>query len=88
MYRDIGYRKENHRGSILTQYSKRWLSTANTYSRTKEIQRKDQILLKQTPLSVSATSWIVITPNAFNSPQQSTKVQVKIENQIDLKNRL
>lgn len=62
----------NHRNRSTSYFAKRYKSNTRTYSRIKATQEK--IKLKTIPLSISATSWIVVTPNAFKSVENSIQV--------------
>ena len=88
MYRDIQYKSSNQRSSLASQYGKRWSSTARAFTRIKKIQENEKLVLKQNPLWISATSWIIVTPNAFNSSAHNFNVNMKREKPIEYKNSI
>lgn len=72
-----GYRKTTNRNRSTSYFNKRDSSNSRTFSRIKAAQEKNRMQLKISPLYVSATSWIVVTPNAFSSTCSNIKVNLK-----------
>lgn len=59
-------RKAGYRNRSTSFIQKKETNNTRTFSRIHAAQEKLKLQQKSTPLFISASSWIVITPNAFN----------------------
>lgn len=84
MYSGIRNPKGNQRNRSTAYFTKRTANNSKTYSRIKAVQEKCKLQLKTTPLFISASSWIVATPNAFKSPS-SIRITTKDDRKLEFK---
>ena len=85
MYTGIRNPKANQRNRSTAYFTKRSANNSKTYSRVKVAQEKCKLQLKLTPLCISATSWIVATPNAFKTNDLGGNVNVKGDRKVNFK---
>jgi D-alanyl-D-alanine carboxypeptidase len=58
--------KASYRNKSTTHFQKKDVGNTRTFSRIRAAQENFKLQQKSTPLFISAKSWIVITPDAFN----------------------
>ena len=79
MYSGIKNVKVNNRNRSTSYFTKRWSSNTNTFTRIKHIEEVKQLKLKQTPLWVSAASWIIVTPNEQETVKTGFSLNIRRE---------
>lgn len=85
MYSGMRNPKANQRNRSTAYFTKRTANNSKTYSRVKAAQEKCKLQLKLTPLCISATSWIVATPNAFKSSDNNINLNIKGDRKLNFK---
>ena len=70
-------KKANYRNRSTSYFQKGGNSNLRTFSRVKALQDNKAVQQSPKPLFVSASSWIVVTPNALKLTPNGVKVNIK-----------